>query len=58
MNDSVVVTLFVIIFLIFTPVGFSFGFTILTVSQFLIALFLAVLIVPFCELLKFLQKRI
>lgn len=58
MNDSVIVTLFVIIFLIFTPVGFTFGFTILTVSQFLIALLLAILIIPFCELLKFLQKII
>ncbi len=58
MNDSVLVTLFVIIFLVFTPIGFVFGLTILTTWQFLIAFILAILIVPFCELLKFLQKRI
>ena len=58
MNDSVLVTLFVIIFLIFTPIGFSFGLTILNASQFLIAFLLAVLVIPFCELLKYLQKRI
>lgn len=58
MNNSVFATLFTVIFLVFTPVGFIFGLTILNASQFLISLLLAVLIVPFCELLKFLQKII
>ncbi len=58
MNNSVIVTLFVIIFLVFTPVGFGFGLTILKPIQFLISLILAAMIVPFCEFLKLLQKRI
>ncbi len=58
MNDSVIVTLFVIVFLVFTPVGFGFGLTILKTSQFLISLLLAFLIVPFTELLKFIEKKI
>ncbi len=58
MNNSVVATLFTVVFLVFTPAGFVFGLTILNSSQFLISLLLAVLVVPFCELLKFLQKII
>lgn len=58
MNDSVIVTVFVIMFLVFTPIGFGFGLTILTAGQFLISLAFAVLIIPFSEVLKYLQKRI
>lgn len=58
MNNSVIATVFAVIFLVFTPFGAVFSLTILTVEQFLISLLLAVLIIPFCELLKFLQKKI
>lgn len=58
LNDSVIVTLFVVIFLVFTPFGQAFGLTILTPVQFLISLLFGVLIIPFCEFLKFLNKRI
>lgn len=52
MNLSVFTTVFIIIFLVFTPVGFAFGLTILKLWQFVIAFVLALLVVPFCELLK------
>lgn len=58
MNDAVLVTLFAVVFLVFTPVGFALGLTILSGTQFLISLLLAILILPFCESLKFIQKKI
>lgn len=57
MNNAVFATLFVVMFLVFTPFGFSFGLTILTFGEFLISLLLALLIIPFSELLKFLQNK-
>ncbi len=56
MNYSVFVTAFIMIFLVFTPLGFVFGLTILKFWQFLVALILAFLIVPLCELLKHFYK--
>ena len=56
MNLSVFTTAFIIIFLAFTPVGFVFGLTILKLWQFIIALSLAILVVPLCELLKHFYK--
>lgn len=58
MNLSVVVTLFVMAFLVFTPAGHVFGLTILSGKQFAISLLLAFLIVPFTELLKLLRRKI
>lgn len=58
MNKAVFVTLFIIIFLVFTPVGFAFSLTILSFSQFVIAFGLAFLILPFSELLKFIKTKI
>ena len=57
MNNAVVATLFSVIFLVFTPFGFVFGLTMLNLKQFFICLLLSVLIIPFSELLKFLQKK-
>ncbi|MBE6779552.1 MAG: cation-transporting P-type ATPase [Ruminococcaceae bacterium] len=56
MNLSVFATAFIIVFLVFTPVGFVFGLTILKLWQFIVAFILALLIVPLCELFKYLYK--
>ena len=56
MNYSVFVTAFIMVFLVFTPLGFVFGLIILKFWQFLVALILAFLIVPLCELLKHFYK--
>ena len=58
MNYSVFVTLFIIMFLIFTPVGFLFGFNIISFGRFLTCLALSVAIIPFSEVLKFILSRI
>ncbi len=58
MNKSVFAVIFIIMFLVFTPIGFIFGLTILSFPQFVIALAFAVLIVPLSELLKYLKKKI
>ncbi len=57
MNISTIFTIFVIMFLVFTPVGFVFGFTILTAKQFFICLALSIVIIPFCEILKIFIRR-
>lgn len=56
MNLSVFATAFIIIFLVFTPVGFIFGLTILKLWQFIVAFTLALLIVPMCEIFKHFYK--
>ncbi len=58
MNKSVFACVFIIIFLVFTPIGFTFGFTILTIWQFLIALGLSLVILPVSELLKYLKTKV
>ncbi len=58
MNKSVFACVFVVIFLVFTPIGFTFGFTILNIWQFLIALGLSAVILPVSELLKFLKTKV
>ncbi len=58
MNKSVFACLFIVLFLVFTPVGFTFGFTILTMGQFLIALGLGIVILPVSELLKYLKTKV
>lgn len=58
MNKSVFAVVFIIMFLVFTPIGFIFGLTILSFPQFIIAVTFAVLILPLSELLKYLKKKI
>ncbi len=58
MNKSVFAVIFIIMFLVFTPIGFIFGLTILSFAQFIIAVSLAILILPLSELLKYLKKKI
>ena len=58
MNYSVFVTLFIIMFLLFTPVGFLFGLGILTFGQFVTCLALSVAVIPFSEILKFALTKI
>ncbi len=57
MNKSVFAVIFIILFLVVTPIGFVFGFTILTTWQLLISIGLGVIILPVCELLKFVEKK-
>ncbi|MBQ6847743.1 MAG: cation-translocating P-type ATPase [Clostridia bacterium] len=52
MNISVLVSLFVIIFLILTPAGVVFGLEALTLTQFLLCLVMSLLIIPFNEIVK------
>lgn len=54
MNYANGLSLFIVLFLIFTPAGFLFGLTILTTKQFLQCLLLSVLIIPFVEIIKLL----
>ncbi len=56
MNKAVFLTLFITVFLVLTPVGFTFGLTILNGWQLAVSFVLALLVVPFNELLKFLRK--
>ncbi len=58
MNYSLGITLFIMLFLIFTPAGFLFGLTILSVKQFIICLILSVLIIPVTELMKLILRKI
>ncbi len=58
MNKSVFACVFIVIFLVFTPIGFTFGLTILNIWQFLIALGLSLVILPVSELLKFLKTKV
>ena len=57
MNISVVVTLFIMLFLIFTPAGSLFGLTKLTFANFIICLCLSIAIIPVCEILKVIINR-
>ncbi len=52
MNYSLGITLFIILFLIFTPAGFLFGLKILSFKEFVISFSLSLLIIPVSEVLK------
>lgn len=56
MNYSAVLALFITVFLLFTPAGHVFGMAVLTFKQFMISLLLSLIIVPFAELLKLLDR--
>jgi len=58
MNYSILITLFIVLFLIFTPAGFLFGFNILTFGRFITCLLLALAIIPLSEILKFVFRKI
>lgn len=58
MNMSVGITVFVMLFLIFTPAGLLFGLTMLSFSKFLLCLALAFAIVPVTEILKLISKKV
>lgn len=58
MNYAVSITLFIILFLIFTPAGFLFGLKILKFKEFIVSFALAILIIPFTELCKLIFKKI
>ncbi len=58
MNISVLVSLFVIIFLILSPAGVVFGLQALSFVEFLACLGLAFLIIPLTELVKFILRKV
>ena len=58
MNYSIAITLFVLLFLIFTPAGFLFGLTILSAKQFIICFAFALSVIPITEGLKLLMRKI
>lgn len=57
MNFSILITLFILLFLCFTPAGVVFGLEVLTFKQFLLCFGCAISIIPFCELEKFILKK-
>ncbi|MCQ2448695.1 MAG: cation-translocating P-type ATPase [Clostridia bacterium] len=57
-NTSVLLVIFFILFLISTPIGFVFQFTILPFKQLTLCIGLSLLLIPFCEIVKFVIKRI
>ncbi len=57
MNYSVGITLFIILFLIFTPAGFLFGLKILSFREFIISFALALLIIPITEVIKLISRK-
>lgn len=56
MNISSIVAFLAVMLLCFTPAGAIFGMSVLTFNQFLVALVISVLILPFSEILKFVRK--
>lgn len=57
MNYAVVITLFVMLFLIFTPAGAVFGLTLLKFNQFIIAFLLSLAIIPVTEATKLVLRK-
>ena len=58
MNISNALAIFAIVFLGFTPVGIPFGLTVLSIKRFSVCLILSILIIPFGEIIKLIQKSI
>ncbi len=52
MNYAVILTVFIVLFLVFTPAGSLFGLTTLSFGQFVTALLLALVIIPVTEITK------
>ena len=57
MNYSVGLTIFIILFLIFTPAGFIFGLKILSFKEFIVSFALSILIIPVTEILKLVLRK-
>ena len=57
MNFAVAVTLFVMMFLIFTPAGAVFSLKILKFSQFIVSFLLALIIIPVTEVTKYILRK-
>lgn len=57
MNYAVVVTLFVMLFLIFTPAGAVFGLKVLRFNQFILAFLLSLVIIPITEVTKLIFRK-
>jgi len=57
MNISTILTAFIILFLSLTPAGLIFGMTTLSFLQLIISLLLALTVIPFCEILKYILNR-
>ena len=57
MNYSVIITTFIIIFLVLTPAGALFGLETLNFLQFIICLGISFTIIPFTELVKAITKK-
>ncbi len=57
MNYSTILTLFISIFLVSTPAGFIFGLATINVTHFIIALSLAIAIIPYSEVIKLINNR-
>lgn len=58
MNISLLTGLIIVLFLVFTPAGAVFGLTSLSFVSFLVCLALAISIIPFTEIIKFIMRRI
>ncbi len=56
MEISTIITLFIMLFTILTPVGAVLGLKVLTTTQFFISFGLAISIIPFCEIMKFIKR--
>lgn len=56
MNNANLIIIFFLLFLTMTPIGFIFGLTILSTSQFLLSVLLSIMIIPFGEILKVIRK--
>lgn len=58
MTISNALALFAILFLTFTPVGLVFGIEILSIKRFCVCLALSFAIIPFCEIIKLIERQI
>ena len=58
MNYSVIITTFIIMFLVLTPAGALFGLETLNFLQFIICLGISFTIIPFTELVKAITKKL
>ncbi len=58
MNCALAISLFIMLFLIFTPAGFLFGLKILSFRQFIICFALSLAIIPFTEIIKLISNKL
>lgn len=58
MNFTSLLLMFITVFLVVTPAGLLFGLEILPVGKLLLCLLFAILIIPVCEIKKFISRQI